>query len=540
VLHCLLLVIATTLLYARTAGFEFVYDDHHFVVNNPAIRSVRFLPRYFTDTSTYCAFLQYGMYRPLRNISYLLDYKLAGLRPGWYHLHNVLLHAAVSCLVYAVLLLCLRKERSDRPRLLELSLAACVGALIWAIHPVHTEVVAWIKSRDELLFSFWYLVGLYLYLRGLYAGSISAATSAGILLCYAMALMAKEMALSFPVLCIAAFVLYGSRQLRTAWFGLILMLGMLSVGFVLVRHRVLGQTEQVGYLAGGFWPEMFTMAHVIVRYFTLMFFPHDLVVSYETFPISRSFWQTGPVLGATLLVGTVGMAVLLRRRMPALSFGIAWFWLTLLPVSNIVPTMQHLAERFLYLPSIGVVLACGAAALSGSQQVAREFPRRASLVLTIVLFCMLTGLMAATSVRLFAWKNEVALFASAVRVAPNAPSMIRCYATALSNDGRYAEALPWYQKLYRLQQEGGSTVSRKVTEQGYGLTLIQLGRYQEGIEHARIALELEPTDIETYRHLSYGLWRAGQTTEARDLITSAIKLQPGNAALLKQKQLFQH
>lgn len=94
-------------LYAQTVTFQFVWDDKIFVQRNPAIRSWSYAPRYFTDGSTYAADFFSGMYRPMRNLSYLVDYQIAGMQPWFFHAHNVVLHAACACVaLWTLLRLC--------------------------------------------------------------------------------------------------------------------------------------------------------------------------------------------------------------------------------------------------------------------------------------------------------------------------------------------------------------------------------------------------------------------------------------------------
>lgn len=147
----------TLLLYVRVAGYDFVWDDTFFIVENPAVQSADYLPGYFTDMDTNAAPHKAGdfrVYRPLRNLSYLIDHSLFGLNPGGWHLHNLLLHLINGTLVYAVFL-ALGGKRTG----------ALFAAGVFLLHPLQTEVVAWVKGRDDLLAVTFSLLGALFILR---------------------------------------------------------------------------------------------------------------------------------------------------------------------------------------------------------------------------------------------------------------------------------------------------------------------------------------------------------------------------------------
>ncbi len=136
----LILLIVCVIIWGKTLSYEFVWDDSYFIVSNTALRSWKMIPNYFTDMSTMAGnglSKVFVVYRPIRNISYLLDFKIAGLQPGWWHIHNVLLHLFNSILVYLVAKRIFKKGW----------LPPLTAALIFLVHPVQTETVAWIRRR---------------------------------------------------------------------------------------------------------------------------------------------------------------------------------------------------------------------------------------------------------------------------------------------------------------------------------------------------------------------------------------------------------
>ena len=144
-----LLILATFFVYSTSLRGPFIWDDVHFVQKNPAVRSVEKVPEYFTSKETFYGLGEFYIYRPLRNISYLIDYALHGAEPFGYRLANLLLH-----LQNILMVACLA-------RLLTASWSvSIISAALFAFHPVQTEAVSWIKGRDDLLATFFYLGAL--------------------------------------------------------------------------------------------------------------------------------------------------------------------------------------------------------------------------------------------------------------------------------------------------------------------------------------------------------------------------------------------
>ena len=137
-----LFAILGVLVWGKVAGFEFVWDDKLFIVFNPALREWSSLPAYFFDVTTMAGGddpFRWALFRPLRNLSWLMDFKIAGLQPGWWHVHNLLLH-----IVNAVLVMLVARRLLPRQRF-----AALVAGLVFLLHPVQSEAVAWVKTAGS-------------------------------------------------------------------------------------------------------------------------------------------------------------------------------------------------------------------------------------------------------------------------------------------------------------------------------------------------------------------------------------------------------
>src|SRR5712671_1639006 len=175
--------------YANTLLGSFVYDDHYQVVENPYVHSFRYLPKIFSTSvwSFQGAQGQTNYFRPMMTFGYLLFYQIAGPLPFSFHLANIVLHALIVPLVFFIL----RRLSGER--------IALVAAGLFALHPIHTESVAWIAGVTDLELAFFYLLAFLLYLR-LEDPDSGFGTRIAMCASFALALLSKEQAITLPVL----------------------------------------------------------------------------------------------------------------------------------------------------------------------------------------------------------------------------------------------------------------------------------------------------------------------------------------------------
>lgn len=275
-----LVLLMALLAYAPTLGNGFAYDDTAIVQGNPVIRSLRNVPRLFvTDywgtLELPDVFRDTRLYRPLVIVSFALNYALGGLHPLGYHVVNLVLHAGVSLAVYAVGI-----------QILGLScVGATVAAGLFAVHPLHTEAVAGIVGRAELLMSLGVLLALWGYRRGGRLGRL------GSLLAFAVGLLAKEQAMVLPGILLLHELTVQRPSARTAGWStwaaatftrLLPYFGLLG-GYLLLRVWVLGGGMVPGTSSianplalAPFGPRLLTAVAVAGRYLTLLLWPAPL------------------------------------------------------------------------------------------------------------------------------------------------------------------------------------------------------------------------------------------------------------------------
>jgi len=477
----------------------FVYDDELFVVANTCLRDVSFVPQYFTDIHTMAGkghAEDFKVFRPIRNISYFLDFQISGLNPVWWHVHNLLIHIFNTFLIIQIL-----------KRLLNHQAAAMLTGFLFLIHPVHTEVVNWIKCRDDLLALMFVLLAFLVFLNHREKG-IGFRHGLSVSLLYLMACLSKVQAIVFPLLLIAfEWMMPGrppdlqkrgvvSRILNTNTGPLTVALGFTGLGYLVWRHLFIGQSHQTGYHAGyladGLVPTMLTMVRVFAIYLRLLVLPVHLIVDYSWIDPSTTLADFRIWLAAGVILLVVFAAVRLARKRPLPLFGLIWFFVFLLPVSNIIPTMQFMAERFLYLPFAGFALAIG----SLLDILTEKKSRLLVLFLIIIPLCICLS-----HARSRVWRDNITLHTCTV--SRTSSDVIRprvALLQSLIQANRFKEALPLAETLWQRLGHDTAYTERQRAEhaRNYGLCLWQTGKHELGIQLLSNAAAIDTTYANPY------------------------------------------
>jgi protein O-mannosyl-transferase len=336
---------------------QFAQDDIPIIWKNPALQSLRGIGALFLKPYWPPPWIP-ALYRPFASASFILQWVLGGGSPMMFRAVSYLLYAAVSVGVF------------ELARLRLPVLVAFATAALFAVHPLHVEAVAVAVNQSELWVGLICCVAVVLYVR-LRAQEGPLATGHQLLLTglYLVACLFKESALVLPGLLVAAEVLLvqSTESIRTRIANgrrFLLILVLVAVAFLWVRTRVLS-----GNVLGTFEAESFvgltmggralTMLGVVPEWARLMLWPAHLQADYgEIFPATE--WGPYQTLGLLILIAVAVAAVAAWRRAPVITFGLAWCAIGLFPVHNVLaPTGIVLAERTLFLPSIGVVIALG-------------------------------------------------------------------------------------------------------------------------------------------------------------------------------------
>lgn len=349
--------------YANSLGNGFAYDDDGIITQNQVVVTGdwgaavggSWWPDPLDGT---------GLFRPLTLTSFVAEWKLFGGDPLGFHILNVVFHTVVSLLVFSLLL-----GLGSVP-------GALAGGALFAIHPIHTEAVANIVGRAELYAAIPFLLACLLYIRGRsWTGPARIARLVGLGALYFLALAGKEIAVTLPgiLLLLEVWTLFEGPRDRTGETGLLrrvfleegatfLLLGVALVAYLGLRFfalgAVVGELPAPLFLVIGSGARVLTALALWVQYPRLLLFPLDLAVDYDPGVMFPSEGVDGQViLGTLILVGLILVAIRTWEHRPLIALGTGWFFLAILPVSNLFfPTGVLLAERTLYLPSVGLAV----------------------------------------------------------------------------------------------------------------------------------------------------------------------------------------
>ena len=523
-------------------------DDEMEIVDNDHIKSLRHLKEIATES-----FFGAGTYyRPAVTFSHLLEYHLAGLNPCFYYLTNLLLHLGNSVVLFFIFEIFLKKRF--------LSFAA---ALLFAVHPLQWEVVSNIAGRSNLLCAFGYLTAFLFHVHYV-VQKRQRYLLLGVAF-FGLALFSKEPAVTLPAV-LVCFELWGHPKRRAAGPALFkrevvfrLLPYFAGTAVYLLLRRFLGITTVI------FWPSLkmqvlgvATFFRGVLTYLRLFFLPVDLhfdrATAYFTSSADPQLWAT--VLVMMTFVWIVGRSQ--RRWSRRVKFFFAWFWLTLLPMSQVIPLVAHvgyaaMAEHFLYLPLVGL----SAVAVLVCSHVGRFLQRR-RLVSRPVLRFVGTGIF--TYFILIAIgqsvhsAQELAMFEKSLHYNPRNTRVRISYGLALAKarlfeqaEGEFRQVLeaePWD---VRARIGLGKTLCdqkrcleaigeyEKITDAGSMNDLLQRNleyTYEIVIQQYKNRIAQEPYNPSLYYSLGIMYAKLNRTGEAVAQYKKGLRLSPRDRALL--------
>jgi Flp pilus assembly protein TadD len=482
----ILLVVVTAWAYRGVGECEFVgFDDDLYVYENPQVRaglSISGVRWAFTAVHA-------STWQPMVWLSYMSDAQRHGDCPGGYHLTNLLLHVASVLLLFlawsALTGSCWR--------------SALVAALV-AIHPVHVESVAWVAERKDVLCAvFWWGAIL------AYAGYVRAGTlwrGGGVVLLFCLALMSKPMALTLPaaLLLLDVWPLKRFRgNVKRCLVEKLILLPLSVVSLALTYHVQAVGGSVLGVEVISLWGRASNAVVSLGRYVGKLVWPRSLALLYPH-PGGWGVWITLAVLLALVCVGVVAWR--LRHRCPSLPFGLCWFVGTLLPVLGLIQIGWHaMADRFLYIPAVGLYVAVAWCLPIGLTGVRRGF-----LLGSLCAWLLLLGVRTTRQVAL--WRDNVTLFSHAVEVTRDNWVMENCLGAALVRVGAVEQALPHLGRAIAVKPD------RPKAYYNLGCALMALHRPAEAAVQFEQAVARWPGHLKTTYNLAAALAASGQRAEA--------------------------
>lgn len=518
------------------------YDDPAYVTANPFVQN----GLSFDSVKKALFYTKTSNWHPLTWLSIMLDVELFGMNPAGHHLTNLLLHTANTVLLFIVL----RRMTGGR-------WASAFVAVLFGIHPLHVEPVAWVSSRKDVLSALFFLLMVLAY--HWYTRKPGVLRNLVVTVLFVLGFMAKAMLVTAP--CVLLLLDYWPLKRfaeappfdkaalrRTATLVLEkLHLFALAIAGAIVTSAT-GRTATVSM---GDYPLHYRIASTLVSYGAYMadtVWPSKLVPFYPVRGETTIFWQG---LGSLFVLAAIFIFVFtMRKRCPALVVGWLLFVGMLAPVSMIVLVgSASRADRYMYVPIIGlfIMAAWGIPRLVSARPHGRIWLATAALIVLAALFCC-------TVRQVGHWRNSITLFQYTVDAYPNNPLAHNNLGVALEAAGRKEEAVAHYLEALRIQPYyvdalfylGSNLVERGLVDEaipllsqavtlepenakghfGLGRAFSRKGRWDEAAQHFMRAIELQPNWEKAYSNMGFALLAKGDPVAAAEAFSAALKLEP--------------
>jgi len=510
------IVLVCLLCYANSFRGSFHFDDFHSLVDNPGIRTLANVPRFFADPGLFSGDADKAMYRPVLLLTYALNYALGEYQVRGYHFVNLALHALCSLLVWLV-----------SKRLFGDEGTGLFCGLLFAAHPLGTEPVNYISSRSETLAAGFYLATFFFYLKDERKYRWLP------VVCYGLGLLTKSVVVTAPVL-LWLFDWWVRKRVRN--WRIYAPYAALAAGYLLLIYQNGFLARSLAEPVRGKSAQLWTQIKAMVYYLKLVFVPHPLNVEHQFFESGGP--GEGAVIGGLALVASLGVLAWWGRRRGVMGFALAWSGVVLLP-ATVMRLNMLVNERRLYLVLVGFVWICGHL----RRHVQRSFLYACLPLLGILAFS-----------RNPVWRDELTLWRDAARKAPgmyrvqtnlgkarqqsgDSQAALQAYLRAIEIDPRHGDAYNNIATLYHLDGRLDEAIAwyHRALErypgyeeiyQNLGDAYTQKGQLAEGIEMYQRALEIDARDGAIWSNFGQTLYRAGCWEEAEEAFWKAVELMP--------------
>jgi tetratricopeptide (TPR) repeat protein len=507
------------------------WDDYSNLVNNPRYRGLGWSQLRWMFTTFHL-----GPYQPLSWVTLGLDYLIWGMNPVGYHLTNLILHAANGVFFYFVSrrLLAVAFSMSDEEESWRLNSSAAFAALIFAVHPMRVESVAWATERRDVLSGFFYIGTIYSYLRAALAPEPSGRRHwLGIALAvYALSLLSKATSITLPVVLVLLDI-FPLRRLPGrpwVWFNppfrsvLYEKLPFLALAIVFAAVALLGQRT------AGALQQYEVILRVAQTLYGLNFYlwktliPIHLSPLYEL-PVDASQWAWVFVLGVAGVIVVAVALYFLSRSWPALLACWLYYAVVLVPVSGIVPIgPQLVADRYSYLPCLSWALLAGGGFLSMWTISTNKKPSRGKAALgcampVVILFILGFLTWKQTGV----WRDSRTLWEYVLVIGPNSSIAHDALGKMAEAEGNSGQALTLYRRAVAINP-GNAGANFNLAR-----LLARYGQLHDAVSHYRATLRIDPDDAAAHNNLGLLLASQGESTEALEHFYRAVAIDPSYA-----------
>lgn len=504
----LVLLLTSLLLYSNTFSAEFTYDDLTVVTNN----EIKYW--HFWD-------LWQGWGRSTRTLSLMIDYHIFGDSPAGYHFQNILWHILSVLLLYFVFV----KLSEDR-------LLSFFASLLFAVHPIHVEAIANIANRKEAICMVFSLISFMLYLR--FIEEIDRRRwkwLVGSLFTWYLALNSKEVAAILPLTMVAYEVVFLPKEKRFLGKNPSLLFALLvvtSISFLFFSKEIISNLFSSGNIVtlGGYkgYLDMHSVtissAKAFWNYMKLLFFPFNLS-PVHVLELSHSLKEPLAMMSWISALILILLLFYLLRNNKLATFGTLWFLIHYIPVSNIIPSVYMVADRYMYIPSAGFCLLFVSSVKKLHSELLYRFDRRfVGRIMTVIICAVFAFYSMKTLTYNHAWLNSLRLWDYAIKVSPTSYKSYTNRGVVHHNSRRYQLALNDFNSALKIYPKHTNALINR------GTTHTMLGEHHMAIKDYKAALKLKPDDVEIYFNLGISYESLDNYSSAIEAYNSVIKIKP--------------
>ena len=500
--------------YLNALHDGFVYDDVTQVLDNPWIKGIGNIPAIFSAGAWGYYGAKTNYYRPVMHLVYMFNYHLFGLDPRGFHFVSVLMHAGVSALSFLIFFRINSAVFQKDP--LTCLMSSFVAAVIFAVHPIHTEAVTWVAGVPDLSFSFFYLLALYLYMHppdeggpfrsGFYWSSLAA---------FLVAMFCKEPAVTLPAVLVAFdFAVRRQDVRKPAYFKRIIPY-LFVIGFYLILRSTalcgLAPIANSRRLTG--YEYVVNVFPLFGQYMLKLLFPVNLNAYHVFHPVHSAF-EAGAVISIAFAALFVALAFAAFRRQRALFFGMAMSVVPLLPALYIPGVGTNVfTERYLYLPSVGALLMLSYLFVLAASE--KRMTAAASVAALVMVACFSLGTVRRNDV----WRSDYTLWSDTASKSPDSAVPFTWLGGVYYHMGDYDGAIENFNTAIRLQP------NHATAHDGLGNVYNRRGDTDKAIEQYLIALKCEP-GAAVHSHLGVAYGKAGRLDDAAREFKAAQTMNP--------------
>ncbi|MBU0684115.1 MAG: tetratricopeptide repeat protein [Candidatus Omnitrophica bacterium] len=495
VLAVVLIALVGFAVYFNSLDGKFIWDDDHLVKDNIYITNGIHFPTLFTTHIGSGANIDYSSYRPLQIVTYTIDYSFWKLDVRGYHLTNIILHILAAIALYWLIGVLFKNN-----------LLALLTSLFFVCHPIHTEAVSYISGRADSLALLFMLLSLIFYIKKSGISYFFALT------CYVLALLSRENAVMLialvPLCCYSCKERINIKKLLP-FLSVTLIYILLRVTF-LSFHKA-DPTTLFQRIPGFF--------AALTTYVKLLFFPFGLHMEYG----NKFFSFTDPqvLVGISILVLVLTLSFKKRQYNKVFFFSVWWFFLTLLPHSNLYPIpIAYMAEHWLYVPSIGFFLLL-------SYGLVRLYKTK-----TGRLFCAVGGLALLFFYSFLTvhynsyWRHPKSLYERTVKYEPQSVRTLTSLAMEYEKEGREQDAIELFSRAISLDPKYAQAYNNLAN------LYVNIGKNAEAIKLYEEAIRVNPDYVEPYYNLGLEYSQVNNYEKAIEMYKKALLISPNYAQIL--------